>query len=101
MHTTTTPAAPFTVGRLLITPGAQQILVTAGMDPFDLLARHVVGDWGAICAEDWKANDAARCTGDRLLSAYPLDPECPDGPRVWIITEANRSATTLLLPEAY
>ena len=86
---------------MLITPGAQRALVTAGIDPLDLLACHAAGDWGQVCAEDWEANDAASRDGDRLLSAYPLDPARPDGPRVWIITEANRSATTLLLPEAY
>ena len=102
MHTTTTPSTtPFTFGRLLITPGARRALVTAGIDPLDLLARHVVGDWGLVCAEDWEANNAARRDGDRLLSAYSLDPGRFEGPRVWIITEADRSATTLLLPTEY
>ena len=102
MHTTTTtPAAPFPLGRLLMTPGAQRALVTAGIDPLDLLAHHAAGDWGLVCAEDWEANNDAAREGDRLLSAYPLDPNRSEGPRVWIITEANRLATTLLLPEEY
>ena len=102
MHTTTTtPTVPFTLGRLLMTPGARRALVTAEIDPFDLLAHHVAGDWGLVGPEDWALNNAARRDGDRLLSAYPLDPDRPKGPRVWIITEANRSATTLLLPEEY
>ncbi len=56
---TTTSAAPFALGRLLITPGARQTLVTARIDPFDLLARHVMGDWGLVGPEDWEANDDA------------------------------------------
>lgn len=98
---TKTPAAPFALGRLLITPGARQSLVIAGINPLDLLARHVMGEWGVVCADDGEANHAARREDDRLLSAYPLDPDHPDGSRVWIITEADRSATTLLLPTEY
>ena len=98
---TTTPAVPFRLGRLLVTPGARRALVTAGIDPFDLLARYIAGDWGLVCQEDGEANDDATREGDRLLSAYPLDPDRPEGPRVWIITEADRSATTLLLPNEY
>ncbi len=84
----------FRLGRLLATPGALNALT-----PDDLVAileRHACGDWGDLCAEDKDANDAALQHGSRLLSAYRLDRE-----KVWVITEADRSATTVLLPEEY
>lgn len=64
---------------------------------FSYLARHANGDWGDVCKEDWKINDEALKNGLRLLSEYKL----PDGRRIWIITEWDRSATTLLFPEDY
>ncbi|MFN7915709.1 MAG: hypothetical protein U0Q55_10255 [Vicinamibacterales bacterium] len=84
----------FRLGRLLATPGA-----LCALNPDDLLAileRHAIGDWGDLCDEDKAANDAALKQGSRLLSAY-----CLDGEKVWVITEADRSATTVLLPEEY
>ena len=60
-----------------------------------LVSRHVAADWGEVDAEDWQTNDRALREGDRLLSAYTS----PGGIRLWIITEADRSATTVLLPE--
>ena len=62
-----------------------------------LLARHLSGDWGEVCAEDAKENEFSLQHGFRLLSAYRLS----DGTKIWIITEADRSATTFLLPEEY
>ena len=62
-----------------------------------LIARHAQGDWGEVGEEDWAANDLALTDGGRLLSAYGLI----DGTRIWIITEADRRATTALLPEEY
>jgi hypothetical protein len=64
--------------------------------PFDLLARHATGDWGDLCAFDRRQNEIALREGLRVLSSY----ETPAG-HVWIITEANRSVTTILLPEEY
>ena len=64
---------------------------------FSYLIRHANGDWGDVCKEDWKSNDEALKNGERLLSEYKL----PDDRRIWIITEWNRSATTLLFPEDY
>ena len=64
---------------------------------FLYLARHAGGDWGDVCPEDARANDQALREGMRLLSAYTLQ----DGTRVWIITEADRSSTCILLPEEY
>lgn len=59
--------------------------------------RHVGGDWGELPSEDARANDAALKDGGRLLSSYPLG----QGVKVWIITEWDRSATTLLMPDDY
>lgn len=61
------------------------------------LARHARGDWGNVDADDWAANDRAIVEGTRLLSAYCAR----SGTKFWIITEADRSATTVLLPEDY
>jgi hypothetical protein len=67
--------------------------------------RHARGDWGAVCAADKAANDQALVDGTRLLSAYPIDPVKPCSGHgdncLWIITEADRSVTTLLLPSEY
>lgn len=69
------------------------------------LTRHVIGDWGHVCVEDKAANDEAIRIGNRILSAYPLDPGKPGKGwgenTLWIITEADRSLTTLLLPSEY
>lgn len=84
----------FPSGRLLCTPGA----LALGVDFMPYLSRHLSGDWGDLCASDAAANDAAlRHDDGRLFSAYDL----LDNGRLWIITEADRSATTLLLPEEY
>lgn len=61
------------------------------------LSRHFNGDWGDLCGSDKIANDRALQYGDRLLSAY----HAPDGTKFWIITEADRSCTTVLLPDDY
>jgi hypothetical protein len=82
------------LGRLLITPAALAVL------PMDAAAaavvRHARGDWGDLAAHDWAVNEAAAVDGDRLLSAYTAE-----GVRFWIITEADRSVTTVLLPSDY
>lgn len=88
----------FPIGRPVITPGAQAALDAAGIEGVLLLARHIHGEWGDLNAEDLVANELALLTGKRLLSSYNL----PDGrSKVWIITEADRSVTTILLPEEY
>jgi hypothetical protein len=61
-----------------------------------LINRHVSGDWGGVGAEDSAMNDAAVKNGDRLLSSYTIS-----GEKVWVITEADRSSTTMLLPSEY
>lgn len=82
------------LGMLLITPGAKEYLDSE--DVIDGIRRHAHGDYGDISEEDWQANVEALETGDRLLSAY-----YSGDTRFWIITEGDRSATTVLLPEEY
>jgi hypothetical protein len=92
--------SPVTVelGRVVATPGALAALANAGVHPYALLRRHQSGDWGSLSVPDQRVNDRAARHGDeRILSAYPL----PTGIRVWVITEADRSSTCLLLPEEY
>jgi hypothetical protein len=72
-------------------------MAKASQQPLDLLSRHRRGDWGDVDTEDWTANDQAMIHGERVLSAYTLK----DGVRVWVITEADRAATTILLPDEY
>jgi hypothetical protein len=86
--------APLPLGRVVATPGALKLLKEAGGHPLDLLARHATGDWGELCAFDRRQNEIALREGLRVLSSY----EVPAG-RVWIITEADRSVTAILLPE--
>ena len=85
------------LGQVVATPGALEALEHAHVQPFQLLARHQAGDWGEVCVEDKQLNDGALSDGTRVLSAYTLD----TGVKIWIITEADRSATTLLLPSEY
>ena len=88
--------APLPLGRDVATPGALKLLMEAKAHPFDYLARHAAGDWGALCAFDRRQNEMALREGYRVFSSYKV----PAG-SVWIITEADRSVTTILLPEEY
>ena len=87
----------FSLGQTAATPGALEALAESGQTPDFFIARHQSGDWGEVDAEDQQANDQALIYGDRLLSAY----RTLRGKKVWIITEADRSSTTILLPEEY
>lgn len=87
----------FPLGDLVATPGALKALEKNGVVPMRLISRHLRGDWGDVPPDDAAANTDALRIGARLLSSYTL----PDRARIWIITEADRSATTLLLPEEY
>ena len=89
----------FHLGMVLATPGVIRLLEEHGPDPGELLARHQSGDWGDLCAEDWKMNECDLWEGGRLFSAYELAGGL--GLRVWIFTEADRSTTTILLPDEY
>ncbi|HSH96093.1 MAG TPA: hypothetical protein VK968_18245 [Roseimicrobium sp.] len=98
-NTANTPQRPnsLRLGQLVATPGAIHAMAAAGQDPAELLARHRSGDWGEVPPEDWQANNDALLVGNRVLSAYLLK----DGTRLWVITEADRSVTTILLPDEY
>ena len=92
-----TSSTPLSLGQLVATPGALAAMTAAGHDAAEFLARHRNGDWGEVPADDWKSNNDALVAGDRILSAYRLKDET----RIWIITEADRSVTTILLPDEY
>jgi hypothetical protein len=87
----------FPLGQLLSTPGALEAMEQAGQIPMDLFRRHQQGDWGEVCHDDKQANEQAIDAEERLLSAYTLK----SGVKVWVITEADRSVTTILLPDEY
>ena len=84
-------------GDVLITPGCEAAFLAAEENPGGYLARHVHGDWGELSEDDAALNDRAVQEGRRILSAYLLG----DGTKVWVCTEGDRSATTLLLPSEY
>ena len=86
----------FELGVVVATPGATTAFREAGEIEFTYLVRHLLGDWGEVDGHDRRANEAALRNGTRLLSAY----DTPAG-RVWIITEADRTSTCVLLPEEY
>lgn len=88
---------PFRLGTCVGTPGAHDAFVEAGDSPFPLLMAHSHGQWGDVPAEDAKQNEFAVRNGERIMSSYALS----SGVRVWIITEADRSVTTILLPSEY
>ena len=110
----------FETGQLYYTPGAQQALLRYQINPFDLVKRHVSGDWGDLCTEDIETNEEALSVGARLMSSYLLPSPSGDSNgdnsaddsnksnaerlepvKIWLITEADRSVTTLLLPDEY
>jgi hypothetical protein len=87
----------FRLGEVVATPGAVEALETHNIQPLTLLQRHVTGDWGDVCEEDAQSNTDAVTYGERILSSYRI----AEHTRVWIITEWDRSVTTLLLPSEY
>ena len=87
----------FRLGQIVATPGAMRAMSAAGTNGLEFLARHVRGDWGELSQEDKRENDFSVREGFRILSAYKLK----TGVKIWIITEADRSATTFLLPDEY
>lgn len=93
----------FPIGLVVATAGATSALLRAGQSHHPFLARHQAGDWGDVCASDAAMNDDAIDNGDdaddrgRVLSSY----QTALGDRIWVITEADRSATTILLPDEY
>ena len=85
----------FELGDIFVTPGVLEVILKEDMNL--ALQRHANGDWGEVCKEDWELNNEALELGHRILSVYTSS----DGVKFWIITEADRSATTILLPEEY
>jgi hypothetical protein len=85
------------LGQTVITPGALQEITNAGQTPFEFLIPHMHGNWGELCEEDKKVNELAVEHGYRVLSAYRTKKDV----RIWVITEADRSSTCILLPEDY
>lgn len=89
--------ARFSLGTVVATPEAVAAMEQAGQDSTDFLARHIIGDWGDVCDEARAKNEVALVADLRLLSSY----RTARGVQNWVITEADRSSTCLLLPEEY
>jgi hypothetical protein len=89
--------ALFSLGQVVATPGALRALQKAEQAPQEFLNRHANGDWGTVPEDDQRENAYALQHGFRILSAYTTSA----GDDLWIITEADRSATTILLPSEY
>ena len=87
----------FALGRCLATPGAVEAMNDAGQAPAVFLNRHLRCDWGDVDAEDRQANEDALLHGGRIFSVYHTRTRV----KLWVITEADRSATTILLPDEY
>lgn len=90
----------FPIGNTLMTRGVKMLLDENTLVPKlitnDIISRHASGDWGDVDEEDSATNDRAIKNGDRLVSSYTIS-----GEKVWVITEADRSSTTVLLPSEY
>jgi hypothetical protein len=91
------PIIRFTVGWLILTPGALVALLEAEEDPRTLVNRHLSGDWGDCGPDEWAANEYALPQGERLFSVY----RTRRGRTLWVLTEASRYSTTILLPQEY
>lgn len=87
----------FELGQVVATPGALNALATNGRSVSGNLKRHAKGDWGDLDKHDKDVNDTAVLNGLRILSAYLIGVK----DKIWIITEADRSSTTILLPSEY
>ncbi len=91
---------PFATGKVVMTQGIAALVEANTVNPLVYLNRHVAGDWGDLGTDDWAMNNEALSGEGRLFSSYTL-PENPESERLWIITEWDRSVTTLLLPSEY
>lgn len=87
----------FSLGQVVATPGALEAMDQYAINALDLIQRHQSGDWGNVPPGDAEENMRSIENGWRILSSYPIN----DDQTIWIITEADRSVTTLLLPEEY
>jgi hypothetical protein len=95
MNTVRIPIAVFRLGRIVTTSNALECLTR--QDILEGIRRHQAGDWGEVPLDQAETNDRALVAGTRIISVY----RAANGPRFWIITEADRSATTVLMPEDY
>ncbi len=86
----------FSLGQVVATPGALDHLISHGISPGALITRHSIGDWGNLCRDDKLMNSMAILEGTRILSAYNVGDV-----KLYVITEADRSSTTLLLASEY
>lgn len=93
----TRPTVSFPLGQVVMTRGVSELVGLGRVNPIALLHRHASGDWGEMDAEDIATNRRGVKHGGRLMSSYELAPNL----KVWIITEWDRSVTTLLLPSEY
>ena len=95
----------FALGTLKLSEKVHWLASKSLIDPLPYVQRHVRGDWGCVDPEDAEANTVAVSEGDRILSAYPIDPALPCAGYgkncLWIITEVDRAVTTILLPQEY
>lgn len=91
------PPPKFNPGTIVATPGALEAIRTAGDVPSPFVERHLAGDWGDLDEHDRLENEISLQKGFRLMSSYHLK----NGTQIWIITEADRSSTTILLPDEY
>ena len=91
------PTSKFPLGQVVATPGTIEAMEESGQSPSFFLGQHASGNWGVVDGEDWALNDQAVRDGDRILSAYVT----LKGKKLWVLTEADRSVTTILLPDEY
>jgi hypothetical protein len=92
------PTKPlFKLGRVVLTPGAAEVLDASDQSPWTFLIRHMSGDWGELDPGDKKLNDEAVREGSRIMSVYLA----ANGSKLWVISEADRSSTAILLPDEY
>lgn len=91
------PTPMFALGQVVATPAALNAMTELDISPLELIHRHVTGDWGDMGAEDQQQNLLAIHSGRRIFSSYKIGATT----KIWIITEADRSSTTLLLPDEY
>ena len=100
MTTNTTTEPLFPLGSCYITPGIQTLIEEFQFNINDLMTRHQSGDWGDLCKDDKKENDFALKNTLRIFSSYLITLN-NESIKIWIITEADRSSTTVLLPSEY
>ncbi|HEX8195317.1 MAG TPA: hypothetical protein VF571_03825 [Pyrinomonadaceae bacterium] len=89
--------ALFPLGKIYLTIGAREAFEEGNQMPVEFLAKHQSGDWGLVCEDDRKENEFSLANSFRLLSAY----KTANGTKLWVITEADRSSTTILVPSEY